>query len=209
MNNYIKYFLITIVVISCRGQSQSQMERNIGGPCEDCEAVLDYTLVNKMPTAEVTLPGFEENEPKIKISGIVYEKNGRTPADNVLLYIYHVDRNGVYKASKEPIGWEQRHGKYRGWLKTGIDGKYTFSTFRPAPYPEVQEPEHIHIYVKEPNTVPYYLDSFVFESDPTLTEKKKKDLENRGGSGIVRLQYENGIWLAQRDLILGLNIPDY
>ena len=49
----------------------------------------------------------------------------------------------------------------------------------------------------------------MFESDPTLTEEIKQNEKNRGGSGIVRLKKENGIWTANRDLILGLKIPDY
>jgi len=130
-----------------------------------------------------TLPRFENNEPKVKITGTVFQKDGKTPAENILLYIYHTDRNGIYQPSENP--------------------------FRPAPYPEVQEPEHIHIYVKEPNTIPYYIDSYFFESDPKLTAEKRKTQKNRGGSGIVKLKKENGIWTGNRNLILGLNIPDY
>lgn len=201
--------LLCIVAISCKGQSNREIERIVGGPCEDCEATLDYRLLSIVPKPIDTLPKFMVNEPKIKITGTVLKKDGKTPAENVLLYVYHVDRKGIYQPSDEPIGWEKRHGQYRGWLKTGRDGKYGFFTFRPAPYPEVSEPEHIHIYVKEPNTIPYYIDSYFFESDPTLTEEKKQGQKKRGGSGIVKLRMENGIWTANRDIILGLNIPDY
>lgn len=195
--------------ISCKGQSNSNAEKNVGGPCQDCEAVLDFKLLNPEPKATDTLPSFIINEPKIKITGTVFQKDGKTPAENILLYIYQTDRNGLYQPSNKPIGWEKTHGQYRGWLKTGKDGKFIFYTFRPAPYPKVQEPEHIHIYVKEPNTIPYYIDSYFFESDPKLTEENKQSHKNRGGSGIVKLEKENGIWTANRNLILGLNIPDY
>lgn len=207
MKKYTVLILMTFFVISCKGQSKS--EKNVGGSCQDCEAVLDYKLLDSELQATVTLPGFENNAPKIKITGTVFKKDGKTPAENVILYIYHTDRNGIYQPSENAIGWEKTHGQYRGWLKTGKDGKFTFYTFRPAPYPKVQEPEHIHIYVKEPNTIPYYIDSCFFESDPKLTAEKRKSQKNRGGSGIVRLKMENGIWTAKRDLILGLNIPDY
>ncbi|RIA09727.1 protocatechuate 3,4-dioxygenase beta subunit [Flavobacteriaceae bacterium MAR_2010_72] len=209
MKRYIGLLLLTLIATSCKGQVNTESERNVGGPCEDCEATLDYKLLDITPKSTVTLPGFSKNEPKIKITGTVLKKDGKTPAENVLLYVYHVDRNGIYQPGEKPIGWEKRHGQYRGWLKTGKDGKFTFHTFRPAPYPEAQEPEHIHIYVKEPNTIPYYIDSYLFESDPTLTEEVKQSEKNRGGSGIVRLEKDNGIWTANRDIILGLNIPDY
>lgn len=209
MKRYVKLLLLILITTSCKGQATTESERHVGGPCEDCEATLDYKLLDIAPKSTVTLPGYDKNEPKIKITGTVLEKDGKTPAENVLLYVYHVDRNGIYQPGKKPIGWEKRHGQYRGWLKTGKDGKFTFYTFRPAPYPEVQEPEHIHIYVKEQNTIPYYLDSYLFESEPTLTAEIRQSEKKRGGSGIVRLKKDNGIWTANRNIILGLNIPDY
>lgn len=209
MKKYLGLLLFIFITFSCKGQSDSKSERNVGGPCEDCEATLDYKILNLKPKPIDTLPGFRSNGPKIKITGTVFRRDGKTPAENVLLYVYHVDRNGIYQPSDEPIGWEKRHGQYRGWLKTANNGKFTFYTFRPAPYPEVQEPEHIHIYVKEPNTIPYYIDSYLFESDPTLTKEIKESEKNRGGTGIIRLKMNDGILTANRNLILGLNIPDY
>jgi protocatechuate 3,4-dioxygenase beta subunit len=209
MKEYLGIILLIFTIVSCKGQSNSNAEKNAGGPCQDCEAVLDFNVLNPKPKATDTLPGFENNEPKIKITGNVFQKDGKTPAENILLYIYQTDRNGLYQPRKNPIGWEKTHGQYREWLKTGKDGKFTFYTFRPAPYPKVQEPEHIHIYVKEPNTIPYYIDSYFFESDPKLTSEKRQSQKNRGGSGIVKLKKKDGIWTANRNLILGLNIPDY
>ena len=155
MKKYLGIILLTFIAFSCKGQSNSNVERNVGGPCQDCEAVLDFKMLNISPKATDTLPGFEKYEPKVKITGTVFQKDGKTPAENILLYIYHTDRNGIYQPSEKPISWEKTHGQYRGWLKTGKDGKFTFYTFRPAPYPKVQEPEYIYIYVKEPNTNPY------------------------------------------------------
>lgn len=209
MKRYFDLLFLIIITISCNGQSNTETERNVGGPCQDCAATLDYRKLKLTPNAIDTLPGFNLNEPKIKISGTVFKKVGKTPAEDIIVYIYHVDRNGIYKPSDNPIGWEERHGQYRGWLKTGSDGKFTFYTFRPASYPKVQIPEHIHIYIKEPNAKPYYIDNYLFESDTMLTEEAKQSEKNRGGSGIVKLEKENGIWTAYRDIILGLNIPDY
>jgi len=89
------------------------------------------------------------------------------------------------------------------------NGKFTFYKFRPASYPEFQEPEHIHIYGKKSNTIPYYINSHFFDSNSLLTQEKKESHKNRGGSRIIKLQLEDGIWTANRDIILGLNIPNY
>lgn len=209
MNKYLGILLLGLFIISCKGQSNSGIERAVGGPCQDCDALLDYKLYDTKLSSADTLPGFNANNPKVKITGTVFQKDGRTPAENIVLYIYHTDRDGIYQPSDKPISWEKIHGQHRTWLRTGKDGKFAFYTFRPAPYPKVNEPEHIHIYVKEPNTIPYYIDSYFFESDPKLTAKKKGTHKNRGGSGIVRLELKNGIWEANRNLILGMNIPEY
>ncbi|WP_394421912.1 hypothetical protein [Tenacibaculum mesophilum] len=42
-----------------------------------------------------------------------------------------------------------------------------------------------------------------------LLKRKSSQKKNRGGSGIIQLKKEDGICAANKDLILGLNIPDY
>ncbi|CAL2103514.1 Intradiol ring-cleavage dioxygenase [Tenacibaculum sp. 190130A14a] len=209
MKKLLGLLCITFIMISCKGQSQTIKERNVGGSCQDCIALLDYKTLNKTLKPIDTLPGFNENAPKLKITGTIFQKDGKTPAENIIIYVYHVDRTGRYTPSARPFGWEKRHGQYRGWLKTTKDGKFTFYTFRPASYPGTQIAEHIHIYLKEPNTTPYYIDSYLFESDPNLTENERHSQKKRGGSGIVQLKKENDIWVANRNITLGLNISNY
>ena len=50
---------------------------------------------------------------------------------------------------------------------------------------------------------------FVFDDDPLLTPAKRKALENRGGSGILKLGKQGDLLVGQRDIILGLHIPHY
>lgn len=204
---------LSILASACKGQtnnaSTEQAVRIVGGGCEGCEALLEYGA--RALKDHDTLPLFAENEPKLKITGTVFEKDGKTPAADVILYIYHTNRQGVYPTKGDETGWGRRHGFIRGWAKTGADGKYTFYTFRPGAYPGGSEPEHIHLTVKEPSTNEYYLDDYVFDDDPLLTaeERKKLSLRNRGGSGIVAPEMENGMLVARRDIVLGLNVPGY
>lgn len=181
--------------------------RLVGGPCEGCEAIHEYG--DRLLNAVDTLPKFLETEPKLKLSGTVFENDGQTPAAGVILYIYHTNRNGIYEKLGNETGWGRRHGYFRGWVKTNKDGRYTFYTFRPAAYPNGREAEHIHITVKEPDTNEYYIDDFLFDDDPLLTSEKRRSRKNRGGSGIVTIKNDNGIPSIERDIILGLNIPDY
>lgn len=204
-------FVLIITVSSCQSQTKEtkKIDSNIlvGGPCEGCEAIFEYGDKQLSPTD--TLPNFEQNQPKLKLTGTVFEKDGKTPAKNVIVYIYHTDRNGIYPTKGNEEGWAKRHGFIRGWIKTDETGKYTFLTFRPAAYPNAREPEHIHVTVKEPNKNEYYIDEVVFEDDPFLTQKHRDRLTNRGGSGIVKPLLKEGILTVNRNIILGLNIPDY
>lgn len=199
-------FLLLFVSISCNGQNNSP-DKIVGGPCEGCEAIFEYG--KKRVTAIDTLPLFLETEPKLKITGQVFQNDGKSPASEVLVYIYHTNREGIYQTTGDENGWAKRHGFIRGWVKTDSEGKYTFYTFRPAAYPSRDEPEHIHITVKESGKSEYYLDEFVFADDPLLTNERKINLENRGGTGIVKPTIENGMLTIHRDLILGKNIPGY
>jgi protocatechuate 3,4-dioxygenase beta subunit len=204
-NRIIYWWLLLIIsgLISCQGQSK----KHAGGPCEGCEAIFEYR--NKRLAPADTLPKFQQSEPKLKVTGTVFKKDGKTSAENVIIYIYHTNRRGIYETKGNETGWAKRHGFIRGWAKTGKNGQYTFYTFRPAAYPDHSEPEHIHITIKEPDKNEYYLDEYLFDDDPSLTQAIRNKLPDRGGSGIVKPKMEGGILTIKRNIILGKNIPDY
>lgn len=203
----LRLFLVLWVCTSCNAQTKQTTTQIVGGGCEGCEAIYEYG--DKKLTPIDTLPEYENNEPKLKILGTVFKKDGKTPAENVIIYIYHTNRQGVYETKGNEKGWARRHGFIRGWVQTGKDGKYSFHTFRPVAYPDRSEPEHIHITVKEPGKNEYYLDSYQFDDDPLLSRNERNQLEDRGGSGIVKPYEANGMITIKRNIILGQNIPNY
>lgn len=208
MTKPIYILILTLLFAACKSQSQNEgPDKLVGGPCEGCEAIYEYG--QKTLTATDTLPGFTENQPKLNITGTVFHNDGKTPAGDVIVYIYHTNRKGLYAADESAKDWARRHGRLRGWIKTVADGKYSFFTIRPAAYPGGSEPEHIHITIKEPDKNAYYMDEFVFDDDPFLTKDHRKKLQHRGGSGIVKPELLSDIYYVKRDIILGLNIPDY
>lgn len=209
MKNLIPILALLLITTSCNSQTKRNSDTIIGGPCEDCDALFDYKVLNKVLNSIDTIQGFEKKNPKIKITGTVLEKDGKTPAENIILYVYQTNQEGIYEPNINAIGWGKRHGKLRSWMKTDKDGKFTLYTFRPASYPDGREPAHIHLYIKEPNKNIYYVDNYLFSDDPMLTEKEKNKLKNRGGSGVVIFENKEGLLNANRDIILGLNIPNY
>ncbi|WP_113662620.1 dioxygenase family protein [Pedobacter nanyangensis] len=202
-----KMNVILILLLVATTACSAQRNKKIGGPCEGCEAVYEYG--DKKLSPSDTLPKFEQNTPQLKISGKVFKADGKTPAKDVIIYIYHTNRKGIYEQKGDETKWAKKHGFIRGWVKTGTDGRYTFFTFRPASYPDGSEPAHIHITIKEPHVNEYYLDEYLFEDDPLLTPDIRKKQQNRGGSGIVKPVFQNGMLTVERDIILGKNIPNY
>lgn len=94
-------------------------------------------------------------------------------------------------------------------MKTNSTGEYKFTSTRSAPYPNRDVAAHIHPIIKEPDKNEYYFDEYWFDNDPLLTKESRAKMENRGGSGIIHLTKTNGVWTGTRNIVLGLNIPNY
>ena len=128
---------------------------------------------------------------------------GGRPAPGVLLYAYHTDASGRYTPSAHPSGNEARHGRLRGWLRTGQGGRYRIETVRPGPYPGRPDPQHLHLTVQPPGEAERWIDEVVFDDDPRLTPTLLARQEGRGGSGVTHpLRDKNGVWHAVRDIDL-------
>ncbi len=205
------------VFINCaspaRTQPTSAAQRaegasRVGGYCEGCEAIyagLPAQLNWETRIAPVSEPG----EP-LEASGRIYQPDGKTPAPGVILYAYHTDARGVYPPAPGAIGNARRHGRLRGWIKTNAQGEYKFVTIKPASYPGRNIPAHIHLIVKEADQNEYYIDDFEFDDDRFLTQQERERRHKVGGSGIVRLtRNAEGVLVARRDIILGLNVQNY
>jgi protocatechuate 3,4-dioxygenase beta subunit len=216
----ISFLFISSVILSLGSCSQNnaktsakdkkdQTEIKVGGSCEGCEAIYECPVSFDQLNNIDTLPDFNDPGPKIEISGIVYNRDGKTPAKDVVIYIYHTDQKGIYATKGNEKGWAKRHGYIRGWVKTDKNGFYQFYTLRPAAYPERQNPQHIHVTVKEPGKSEYWIDEYLFADDPLL-KKEEHNRPPRGGNGIIELKpQQNGISHATRNIILGENVPDY
>ena len=147
MKRILIAILLTVIMSSC-ANSQDQKPRLVGAPCEGCEAVLEYN--DRELTNTDTLPDFDKEGVKIKVEGTIYQADGKTPANNIILYVYHTNQNGIYAPNKNSKGWGKKHGYNRTWLKTDKDGYYSFYTLKPAPYPNRSGAAHIQYTILEP-----------------------------------------------------------
>ena len=206
----IKIFttVVTIVMVSACANSQNRNDnkRQLVGNCEGCEAIFEYG--NKKLKAVDTLPGYYEPGDKLKVTGVIYQPDGKTPAKDVIFYIYHTNTGGIYPTKGAETNWSRRHGYIRGWIKTGADGVYTFYTVMPGAYPERNAAAHIHPTILEPNGKYYWVDEYHFKGDPLLATMQALS-SPRGGAGIVTLEREGTMLVAKRDIVLGKNVPGY
>jgi len=209
IKSIITFSLIVLLSSLVNSQDKSESKfRLVGGPCEGCEAIFEYG--NKKLSPVDTLPDFNDEGQKIKITGTIYQSDGKTPAKGVILYIYHTDQNGIYAKRGDETGWAKRHGYIRGWIKTGNDGKYVFYTLKPGTYPSRSAPAHIHPIILEPNGKYYWIEEYLFKDDPLLTEKERNRKSSRGGSsGVLTLRTDGNLFVGERDIILGKSVPNY
>ncbi|MCW5911562.1 MAG: intradiol ring-cleavage dioxygenase [Cyclobacteriaceae bacterium] len=195
------YMVLITVASACMSSSRNVI-------CEDCKGLYEYDPSVQLISSD-TLPIYREGcKNKMLVYGTVFQRDGVTPASDVIIYIYHTNEKGKYPTKGGEKGMAKQHGYNRGWVKTGIDGKYNFITCKPGHYPSGRDAAHIHVIVKEPDRQEYWIGDYLFESDPKLTQRRIESMKDRGGSGVVKLsQNEKGEWLCRRDIFLEKNIP--
>lgn len=137
---------------------------------------------------------------KMMISGTVFEADGKTPARDVLIYLYHTDIEGYYGRK----AGEHKHGRYRGWMLTDKSGRYAFQTIKPAPYPENRFAAHIHATLTTKNMKEDWIDNYLFEGDKLISPRERAEAGKKGGfNPILKLERgENDFWMATRNIQL-------
>jgi protocatechuate 3,4-dioxygenase beta subunit len=144
-------------------------------PCGSCEQPSNIA-------SETTISIGEKGEP-LTISGTVYKADGKTPASGIILFFYHTDATGHYNNEDDP-----NDPRLKGWVKTGADGHYKFTTIKPAPYPKLTTPAHIHVHLFNKDLPENYIDDFWFTGDTLIKDSEKKRFESLGNfSPIVML----------------------
>ena len=133
-------------------------------------------------------PAVEPGTPLV-IHGRVFRADGTTPAPDMIVFAYHTDATGLYDVpSAGAHSW-----RLRGWVKTDADGRFEFTTIRPAPYPNRRVAAHVHLTV-EGAGVPRQSAGLLFEGDPLLTDAERQESARAGRFGSVRpIEKRDGI----------------
>jgi protocatechuate 3,4-dioxygenase, beta subunit len=184
-------------------------DRQVGGPCDGCELMLD----GMPPLAQIghalQLSPRDEAGEAMEIEGLALQVDGKHPASDVIFYVYHTDAKGLYSPAPEQRQ-ALHHGHLRGWVRSDDAGRFRIRSIRPAPYPGNVIPAHIHIFVKEAGMKPYYIDEVRFDDDPLQTAAETAKADGRGGDLIMHLtRTAAGTWSGNLTIVCGRNIPDY
>jgi len=183
---------VLLVVLSVAWIVVSKAQVSNLPQCEWCGA----TEAPKDVSWSTVIAAKDEPGQPMRISGRVQKTDG-APAQGVILYVYHTNAKGIYGKKGDETGNGKRHGYLRGWMKTNARGEYEFTTIKPEPYPNGRAAAHVHVTVLEPGKAEYWIDSFLFQGDPLLSEQEKKQ------SGIVRLaKNREGMLIGTRDIVL-------
>lgn len=152
-----------------------------------------------------TIPDFEAKANKLRITGTIYEHDGKTPAKDVILYICQPDVDGDYLLKKDSN--RNRYVYHRAWIKTDADGRYTFYTFMPGENRHVKELKQIQRIIKVPGQPEQELNAFFFNDDPLIPGLK---LECRAQvvQSILKLYNQDGMLVATGDIKLDKKITN-
>jgi protocatechuate 3,4-dioxygenase beta subunit len=208
MKRVVQGIILCLLFCYCGQGQPSNTDKPVGGACERCDEM--YAGMPSAAAITSTLRLADDKEPgeRMILHGSVMQKDGKTPAAGIILYMYHTNAKGLYAPADQQVH-ARSHGQLRGWVKTDAQGKFTISSIRPAPYPNGEIPAHIHILVKEPGKTRYYIDEVWFDDDPFVTKSLREHAEKRGGNMTIHLAKKNDVWESTLPIKLGLNIPNY
>lgn len=190
---FICFFSTSSVIAQERASASDEVPYNY----KKRSPIYDYSELQLNNTD--TIADFESKPDKLRISGTIYLSDKKTPAKDVLLYVFQPDEDGNYEMKKDDKN--KRYVHHRGWIKTDADGRYTFYTFMPGKFQRTKELKQIHRIIKEPGKPEYELSAFFFNDDPLIPELTLA-CRAKAVQSMLRLEKEGTMYVATKDIIL-------
>jgi hypothetical protein len=201
MKNFIILFCFTFIITfnnSLNAQETAAVLDKQKEAYLERHPIYDY---NKLQlSASDSIPDFELKRQKLKITGTIYQSDGITPAEGIILYIEQADEDGDFDLRKLN---DKRYAHHRGWIKTNADGRYTFYTFVPGNDRRYNQLQQLFPAIKEPLKQSYNLESFLFDEDPLLTTLCRKKINKKGDpTRILKPIQKAGLLVVEKNIVL-------
>jgi protocatechuate 3,4-dioxygenase beta subunit len=158
------------------------------------------TVAEKNAPSKTAMTAKEEAGEPLVVSGVVFGADGKTPLAGASVYVYHTDATGRYTPGAND---DNRNPRLRGYLRTDAQGRYEYSTIKPAPYPGNGPPAHIHYHVNAPGYQERVFE-IVFEGDPKISADIRTRAAQEGSAFSIRklTRDTRGVWHCTQDVTL-------
>jgi protocatechuate 3,4-dioxygenase beta subunit len=141
-------------------------------------------VLNHARIASVAEPGLP-----LVIHGLVLAPDGKTPVKDAIVFAYHTDQGGLYRAPGTP----EAPWRLQGWARTDSHGRFEFETIRPAPYPNRQVPAHIHTTI-ESAQFGRQISGVQFADDPLVSkEDRGKSVADGPSGGVLAIRMDGRV----------------
>lgn len=157
-------------------------------------------MAEKNAPSKVTITTKDEPGERLIVTGIVFGADGKTPLANASVYVYHTDATGRYTPGATD---DNRNPRLRGYLRTDAQGRYEYSTIKPAPYPGNGPPAHIHYHVNAPGFQERIFE-IVFEGDSKISDSiRTQAAKEDSGFSICKLTRDaQSVWHCAQNVTL-------
>jgi protocatechuate 3,4-dioxygenase, beta subunit len=156
-------------------------------------------VAEKDAPSMVTIAAKEEPGERLVVTGQLFGSDGKTPLAGASVYVYHTDAKGFYT----PDTNDNRNPRLRGYMRTDAQGRYEYSTIKPAPYPNNRIAAHIHYVVNAPGYLERVFE-IVFEGDPNIDQRMRTDAAKEYSAFSIRTltRDQQGVWHCTQDIKL-------
>lgn len=191
--------LISLFCLLCCFSTVNTIAAQDSNPMSDINSPIYDRAENQLSNTD-TIPDYRSKINKLKLTGVIYQSDGVTPAKDVILFVEQPDENGDFELRNTG---DARYVFHRSWVKTDEDGRYTLYTFVPGGDRRYNQLQQIYPLIKAPAKPEYKLETFLFDEDPLLTKTCRKRMAKKGDSTrILKLKTEDGILVAERNIVL-------
>ncbi|HKQ76003.1 MAG TPA: hypothetical protein VJ810_20070 [Blastocatellia bacterium] len=154
-------------------------------------------IAEKDAASKITVAAKDEPGERLIVTGQVFGPDGKTPMAGASVYVYHTDAKGLYSPGTN----DNRNPRLRGYMRTDAQGRYEYSTIKPAPYPNNGPPAHIHYVVNAPGHEERIFE-IVFEGDPKIDERMRAEAAKEGSAFSIRklTRDQQSVWRCEQDV---------